>query len=330
MSNHHHHPLDDDSNTGIAINDTGVDGVDVVIHQIQQPPLLNSSNSNRSVHQQQGGGSGGTSGLGYHDVLPVQPPSQQSSTQPSIGRDGPLPLPPPPISSQQHQQQRQSSSIPVDTSSMVYQSQVLLRQQARVNHIVQSNMNHQSQQHQPLPLQRQPITSRPTLPNNTNQNQNPRTMNTQNHTGIFAPPLFTHILNNNNATGAATVAAAILDPEEQLGSDTDRNYHTSFITNNNNNNASTSLTTTTANTSYTDYDHYCVSGWSEVDVTNNNHMNGTVKPSARSLHSSALLNGIMYIFGTKNYKYELFCLFLIDCCRCSFKVVNTIVFFFTF
>jgi hypothetical protein len=70
---------------------------------------------------------------------------------------------------------------------------------------------------------------------------------------------------NDNTVGAVAGAAGILDPEDHFlgGDDTS-----------------------------TDAFHSSVSGWSEVDPTG-----GGMPPSARSLHSAALLNGVMYIFG---------------------------------
>jgi hypothetical protein len=63
----------------------------------------------------------------------------------------------------------------------------------------------------------------------------------------------------------------VLDPEEQLGGQHD--------------DADVAVSTHTAL-------HTFRSSWSEVDTSG-----GGISPSARSLHSSALLNGVMYIFG---------------------------------
>ena len=73
---------------------------------------------------------------------------------------------------------------------------------------------------------------------------------------------------SNNVQDMVVVDVGIVqDPEEQLGGDDD------------------ALASSTFQTS--------VSGWSEVDVSG-----GGIPPSARSLHSAALLNGVMYVFGT--------------------------------
>ena len=72
---------------------------------------------------------------------------------------------------------------------------------------------------------------------------------------------------NNIQDTAAVELGIVLDPEEQLGGDDN------------------ALASSTFQTS--------VSGWSEVDATG-----GGIPPSARSLHSAALLDGVMYVFGT--------------------------------
>lgn len=81
---------------------------------------------------------------------------------------------------------------------------------------------------------------------------------------------FGSIVNADPSNSIQDMAAAeigmVLDPEEQLGGDDD------------------ALASTTFQTS--------VSGWSEVDASG-----GGIPPSARSLHSAALLNGVMYVFG---------------------------------
>ena len=87
-----------------------------------------------------------------------------------------------------------------------------------------------------------------------------------NHQGNFSSAL--NVNPSNNMQDVAGVEGDIvLDPEEQLGGDGDALASNSFQTS--------------------------VSGWSEVDASG-----GGIPPSARSLHSAALLNGAMYVFGT--------------------------------
>ena len=81
----------------------------------------------------------------------------------------------------------------------------------------------------------------------------------------FGPTLNGEPSNNLQGTTGVDIGNA-LDPEEQLGGDDNALVSGIFQTS--------------------------VSGWSNVDASG-----GGIPPSARSLHSAALLNGVMYVFG---------------------------------
>jgi hypothetical protein len=91
-------------------------------------------------------------------------------------------------------------------------------------------------------------------------------LNGANQQGInISSTLEVNLMNNVQSRAGVEIGMA-LDPEEQLGGDD--------------------------NVLAPDAFHTSISGWSEVDASG-----GGIPPSARSLHSAALLNGVMYIFG---------------------------------
>jgi hypothetical protein len=88
-----------------------------------------------------------------------------------------------------------------------------------------------------------------------------------NHQSNFSATMNVDSLNSTeNRTGVGLGMG--LDPEEQLGGDDNNDLYSNTF-------------------------HTSITGWSEVDSSG-----GGIPPSARSLHSAALLNGVMYVFGT--------------------------------